>query len=131
MGCLPARINLRDNGALQVKYDVPDGVSISAVPYESEGNFRLLGTVSRSPISAVSVKGHVDVKIVSPEEELIAEYQIRLKELPTIRHGSHAGSFSFSCPGLPPKGSRIEIVYNPLNHDHLSVGNPLVPDGHK
>ncbi len=117
-GCMATRVDLRETGALQVKLDVPEGVSLSAVPYESEGELIVLGQVSRSPLSAVNVNGHVDIKIINPRGEMVAEWQVHLKRLPAGRHLSHPGSFSFSIPGVPPHGSIVEVKYDNRSHDH-------------
>lgn len=117
-GCVATRVNLKDSGDVQVNFDVPKDVSISAVPYESEGNFIVLGKVSRSPISVVDVKGHVDIRIVNPDGELVSEWQVHLRRLPSIRHRSNPGAFSFSIPGVPPRGSIINVKYDNQVHEH-------------
>lgn len=117
-GCMATRVNLRDSGDVQVKFNVPNDISISAVPYESEGNLIVLGTVSRSPISVVDVNGHVDIKIINPEGELVSEWQVHLKRLPAIRHKTNPGSFSFSIPGVPPRGSIVDVKYDNTSHEH-------------
>lgn len=110
-GCAPHH-DLIAAGLLRLEQLPPNDASLRAIcAHERDEGLAITGTW-RNRLS----RGHVDVALLGPDGEVLAEARTRLTTLPHRRHG-HPARFSVQLPVFPPPGSTLRVTRHDGEHD--------------
>lgn len=114
--CITNRVNLLKTNEIVLNEVVPPELKVSTSVYNDDGNLVILGRLSRGSLDIRRIPGHVDVDIVSPTKEELANIKASFRSLPTWRHGPSPVAFRVELPGSPPIGSTINVIYHREQH---------------
>lgn len=114
IGCAANRINLIENGVVEIHTEQPKDLRLSASAYTENGDVVVAGYVRRMPVDHRPIWGHVDVQVIGPHKELLAQYKTGIRAT-TGRKRLKKGRFQLTLLDEPPVGSVIM-----LRHDYTA-----------
>lgn len=114
--CITNRVNLMDRKAITLQEIVPPELKIDTSVYEDDGNLIILGRLRRGSLDKRRIPGHIDIEVLAPSNEELANIKATFRSLPTWRHGPTPVAFRVEMPGVPPMGSTVQVKYHLNQH---------------
>ena len=133
-GCGPTRSNLVETGTINIEHRPSKGHLFSRTSvYEERHTLIISGEIHRRNASNTG-SGHIDIAIVSPENEILEEISINYTPRIIPRERRRGGSFFKVRLGkIPPPASRVRIAHHrSLVSDHQAIhcsNNAATPNG--
>ena len=133
-GCGPTRSNLVETGTISIEHRPSTGYLFSRTSVYEEGHMLIIsGEIHRRNASNIG-SGHIDIAIVSPENEILEEISIDYTPRIIPRERRRGGSFFKVHLGkIPPPASRVRIVHHRSLISHNQVihctNNAAAPNG--
>ena len=119
-GCAANRVDLVEAGVLTLEPHAAGKVSIAwSSAYQDKDSLVIVGVLTRHDHVGLPIRSHVDVRILSPEQETL--YESRTPDIYVPAHVTGRGQslkrFEVRFPHPPPQGSSVRLVCHSEPHD--------------
>lgn len=125
-GCADSRIDLVQSGYLSVEPTITRALAHAPEVHEQDGGLVVSGKLESDEATR---GGHIDVSVVAPDGTIAYDATVNYRKPAAHRRvgprgrplgaRSSAGSYatySVRFPGLPPRGSIVKVLHDPLPH---------------
>lgn len=118
-GCATGRVNLTDAGIVTIEQHAPGKVRIAwSDAYKDDDGFIVTGVLRRHDLVGMPIKTHVNVKVFSPDGNILDEARSQDIYVPRRRigRGQSFQRFRVNFPTIPAEGSKISITTHTSTH---------------
>ena len=122
-GCAPCQKDLSGNGTVGIAAAPSKRVDIYwTSAYRHGTHTDISGHVRGARRAAFPAHGHIDVRVLSPGGDAVAEAHTSDIYVPRYRRGQSASARRFYAhlPIHPPAGSTVSVAFHSHNHGHFS-----------
>lgn len=116
IGCASTRTNLDNTGAVDLVVADTEPIKITrAKVLQDKGGVVITGKVAREQQRAYWLRGHVDLRITSPDGQVLLEEPVRFHRRRLTRH-TWEGTFVHRIDFTPPPGTTVRLAHHWGDH---------------